>query len=79
MNKSAVTGSQTQGSKTTTRPHNPLYIEDCVGWWLSGCCGLEAEHRRLKLEVSWVRLTAIAVFFFHFPHQNVYQYEHKHQ
>ena len=21
-----------------------LHIEDCEGWWLSGCCGSVAEH-----------------------------------
>ena len=60
-------------SWTTTNPHNPLYvlhrrytyrvpihIEDCEGWWLSGCHGSVAEHWRLKLEVSWVRLPATA-------------------
>ena len=40
-----------------------VYIEDCEGWWLSGCCGSVAEHWRLKLEVSWVQLPAIASFF----------------
>ena len=40
-----------------------VYIEDCEGWWLSGCCGSVAEHWRLKPEVSWVRLPATAGFF----------------
>ena len=31
-----------------------VYIEDCEGWWLSGCRGSVAEHWRLKPEVSWV-------------------------
>ena len=43
-----------------------VYIEDCEGWWLSGCCGSVAEHWRLKPKVSWVRLPAAAGFF-HFP------------
>ena len=30
-----------------------MYIEDCEGWWLSGCRGSVAEHWRLKPEVSW--------------------------
>ena len=25
-----------------------VHIEDCEGWWLSGCCGSVAEHWRLK-------------------------------
>ena len=40
-----------------------VHIEDCEGWWLSGCCGSVAEHWRLKPEVSWVRLPATAGFF----------------
>ena len=24
-----------------------VYIEDCGGWWLSGCCGSVAEHWQL--------------------------------
>ena len=40
-----------------------VHIEDCGGWWLSGCCGSVAEHWRLKPEVSWVRLPATAGFF----------------
>ena len=43
-----------------------LYIEDCEGWWLSGCRGSVAEHWRLKPVVSWVRLPAAAGLF-HFP------------
>ena len=31
-----------------------VHIEDCEGWWLSGCCGSVAEHWQLKPEVSWV-------------------------
>ena len=41
-------------------------IEDCEGWWLSGCRGSVAEHWRLKPEVSWVRLL-VAAGLFHFP------------
>ena len=40
-----------------------VHIEDCEGWWLSGCCGSVAEHWRLKPEVSWVRLPVTAGFF----------------
>ena len=40
-----------------------VHIEDCGGWWLSGCCGSVAEHWQLKPEVSWVRLPATAGFF----------------
>ena len=36
-----------------------VHIEDCEGWWLSGCCGSVAEHWRLKPE----RLPATAGFF----------------
>ena len=36
------------------------HVEDCEGWWLSGCRGSVAEHWRLKPEVSWVRLPAAA-------------------
>ena len=43
-----------------------VHIEDCEGWWLSGCRGSVAEHWRLKPEVSWVRLPAAAGLF-HFP------------
>ena len=31
-----------------------VHIEDCEGWWLSGCCSSVAEHWQLKPEVSWV-------------------------
>ena len=30
------------------------YIENCEGWWSSGCRGSVAEHRWLKPEVSGV-------------------------
>ena len=40
-----------------------VHIEDCNGWWLSGCCGSVAEHWWLKPEVSWVRLPVAAGFF----------------
>ena len=40
-----------------------VHIDDCEGWWLSGCCGSVAEHWRLKPEVSWVQLPATAGFF----------------
>ena len=54
------------------QPENPteafsticaVYIEDCEGWWSSGCCGSVAEPWRLKPEVSCVRLLATAGFF----------------
>ena len=32
-----------------------VYIEDCEGWWLSGCRGSVAKYWRLKPKVSWVR------------------------
>ena len=38
-------------------------IEDCEGWWLSGCHGSVAEHWRLKPEVPWVRLPVTADLF----------------
>ena len=37
-----------------------VHIEDCEGWWLSGCRGSVAEHWWLKPEMSWVRLPAAA-------------------
>ena len=40
-----------------------VHIEDCEGWWLSGCRGSVAEHWQLNLEVSWVRLPAAAGLF----------------
>ena len=40
-----------------------VHIEDCEGWWPSGCCGSVAEHCRLKPEVSWVRLPPTAGLF----------------
>ena len=43
-----------------------VHIEDCEGWWLSGCHGSVAEHWRLNPEVSWVQLLAAAGLF-HFP------------
>ena len=33
-----------------------VHIENCEGWWLSGCHGSVAEHWLLKLVVFWVRL-----------------------
>ena len=35
-----------------------VHIEECEGWWLSGCRGSVAKHWQLKPEVSWVQLTA---------------------
>ena len=40
-----------------------VHMEDCEGWWLSGCCSSVAEHWRLKPEVFWVRLLAAAGLF----------------
>ena len=40
-----------------------VYIEDCGGWWLSGCRGSVAEHWQLKPEVSWVQLPVAAGLF----------------
>ena len=40
-----------------------VHIEDCEGWWLSGCCGSVAEHWWLKPGVSWVRHPVTAGFF----------------
>ena len=25
-----------------------VHVEDCEGWWLSGCCGSVAEYWQLK-------------------------------
>ena len=53
------------GNKTMVLPTTLtcVHIEDCEGWWLSGCCSSVAEHWRLKPEVSWVRLLAAASLF----------------
>ena len=40
-----------------------VHIEDFEGWWSSSCHDSVAEHWRLKLEVSWVRLPAAADLF----------------
>ena len=40
-----------------------VHIEDCEGWWLSGCYGSVAEHWWLKPGASWVWLPATAGFF----------------
>ena len=45
-----------------------VHIEDCEGWWLSGCRGSVAEHWQLKPEVSWVRLPAAAGLSLFSPH-----------
>ena len=40
-------------------------IENSEGWWSSSCCGLVAEHWRLKPEVSWVwLLVTVSLFTF---------------
>ena len=44
-----------------------VHIEDCEGWWLSGCRGSVAEYWGLKPELSWVWLPATALLPFHFP------------
>ena len=36
-----------------------VHVEDCGGWWLSGCFGSMAEH----WQVSWVRFPAAASLF----------------
>ena len=36
-----------------------VYIEDCEGWWLSGCRSSVAEH----WQTSWVRFPAAARLF----------------
>ena len=52
-------GVQLRHSVTTCAVH----IEDCGGWWLSGCRGSMAEYWWLKSEVSWVRLLVTAGLF----------------
>ena len=54
-------------SSLDPRRHSVPHV--CEGWWSSGCRGSGAEHRRLKSEVSWVRLLATAGLFtfLHFP------------
>ena len=40
-----------------------VHIEDCGGWWSSGCHGSVTEYWRFKPEVSWVRLLGAACLF----------------
>ena len=49
-----------------------VYIEDCEGWWLSGCRGSVAEHWQLKPEVSWVRLPMAAGLFHFFSLSSIF-------
>ena len=35
-----------------TEENERVHIEDCEGWWLSGCCGSVAEHWRLSQRCS---------------------------
>ena len=40
------------------------HIEDCEGWWLSGCCGSVAEHRQLKTGVlAWLPAISLSSTF----------------
>ena len=38
-----------------------VHIQDCEGWWLSGCRGSVAQHWWLKPEVPRVRLPAFSL------------------
>ena len=40
-----------------------VHIQDCEGWWLSGCRDSVAEHWWLKPELSWVQLLVTASLF----------------
>ena len=48
---------------SSRRELNPVHVEDCEGWWSSGCHGSVAEHWQLKPEVSWIRLPATDSLF----------------
>ena len=39
-----------------------IHIEDCEGWWLSGCHGSVAEHWWLKPGVSWFNSQQLLAF-----------------
>ena len=39
-----------ESEPTLTIMYMYVHVEDCEGWWLSGCCGLVAEHWWLKPE-----------------------------
>ena len=45
-----------------------VHIEDCEGWWLSGCCSSVAEHTS---QVCWVRLLVTAGLFTLFSPCNI--------
>ena len=51
---------------SSRRDSNPGHIEDCEGWWSSGCRCSVGEHWQFEPEVSWVRLPLTAGPF-HFP------------
>ena len=45
------------GSRQESNPGHlwlAVYIEDCEGWWSSGCCGSVAEHWWLIIMENWV-------------------------
>ena len=44
-------------------PTCAVHIEECEGWWLSGCCSSVAEHSGCTSQVSWVRFPVAAVLF----------------
>ena len=37
-----------------------VHIEDCKGWWFSGCHNSVAEHQLHKPEMSWVQFLVTA-------------------
>ena len=44
-----------ESEKASSRQElNPVHVEDCEGWWSSGCRGSVAEHWQLNPEVSWI-------------------------
>ena len=61
------------------RELNPVYIEDCEDWWLSGWHSSVAEHWRLKPEVSRVRflVTAGLFTFFYLPQKHLPNLQHE--
>ena len=57
-----------------------VHIEDCEGWWLSGCCGSVAEHWWLKPELFWVwLLAAVSLFtitcFYHITSEFIFPFQ----
>ena len=45
---------------SSRRDSNPGHVEDCEGWWSSGCRCSVGEHWQLEPDVSLVRLPVTA-------------------